>query len=198
MHPPSSYVPPARYGLAELIPGKTIHLTVLTPNGRPWAPGQHFILPIPSIKKFTLHPFTVSSICDQESSNSAGILLVFFIRAKAGWTKTLWDNIVALASRDKFHCIEELPEGTYPPNRGVLLRTLIEGPFRPVARTDWIEHSNVLLVGSGSGVGFAPSVMVYLTLCLSGRASKHLGGQSKPSTRVSRVRFVWLAREFCK
>lgn len=197
MNPPSSYVPPAGYGLAELMPGKTIRLTVLTPNCRPWAPGQHFILCIPSINKFTSHPFTVGSICDQESSNPAGRLLVFFIRAKAGWTKTLWDTVVALASRDKWHCDGEEPtEGTYPPNRGVLLRTFVEGPFGSVARTDWIEYSSVLLVGGGSGVSFALSVVVYLSLCLSGRASKYLGGQSKPFSRVSRVRFVWLAREF--
>ena len=199
MSPPDVYVPPPGYALAELMPGKTIRLTVLTPECRPWAPGQHFLLSIPSINKFTSHPFTVGSICDQESSNPAGRVLIFFIRAKAGWTKTLWDTTVALGARDKFHCDgEEPPQGTYPPDRGVLLRTFVEGPFGSVARTDWIEYSSVLLVAGGSGVSFALSVLVYLCLCLSGRASKYLGGQSKPFSRVSRVRFVWLAREFCK
>ena len=83
MSPPDTYVPPPGYALAELMPGKTIRLTVLTPECRPWAPGQHFLLSIPSINKFTSHPFTVGSICDQESSNPAGRVLIF-IRAKAG------------------------------------------------------------------------------------------------------------------
>jgi len=199
MSPPSTYIPPPGYAHAEIMPGKTIRLSVLTPECRTWAPGQHFLLSIPSINKFTSHPFTVASVCDQQTSNPAGRTLVFFVRAKAGWTKTLWDTVVALSVRDKFHCDgEEPPEGTYPPNRGVLLRTFVEGPFGSTARTDWIEHSSVLIVAGGSGVSFGLSVLVYLCLCMSGRDSRYLGGPAKPFSRVSRVRFVWLAREFCK
>ena len=198
MTSPSAYIPPVGYAHAELMPGKTIRLVVLTPECRAWAPGQHFLLTIPSLNKLTSHPFTVGSVCDQQSSNPAGRLLVFFIRAKAGWTKMLWDTIVALSVRGKFHCDgEEPPQGTYLPNRGVLLRTLVEGPLGSVARTDWIEYSSVLLVAGGSGVSFGLSVLVYLCLCMSGRDSRYLGGSSKPFSRVSRVRFVWLAREFC-
>ena len=36
------------------------------PECQPWAPGQHFLLSIPSINKFTSHLFTVGSICDQK------------------------------------------------------------------------------------------------------------------------------------
>jgi len=198
MSPPSTYIPPPGYAHAELVPGKTIRLAVLTPECRTWAPGQCFLLSVPSINKFTSHPFTVASVCDQQSSNPAGRLLIFFVRAKAGWTKTLWDTVVALSVRDKFHCDGEgPPQGTHPPSRGVLLRTFVEGPFGSVARTDWIEYSSVLLVAGGSGVSFGLSVLVYLCLCMSGRDSRYLGGPSKPFSRVSRVRFVWLAREFC-
>ena len=197
--PPETYVPPPGYALAELMPGKTLRLTVLTPECRPWAPGQHFLLCIPSINKFTSHPFVVSSVCDQQSSNPAGRVLIFFVRAKAGWTKTLWDTVVALSSMDKYHCDnEELPEGTYPPCRGVLLFTLVEGPFGSIARTDWGDYSSVFLVGGGSGVAFILSILVYLCLCICGRGSKFLGGYPKSTFKVSRVRFVWLAREFCK
>jgi len=198
MSSPSTYIPPAGYARAELMPGKTIRLTVLTTECRTWAPGQHFLLSIPSINRFTSHPFTVGSVCDQQSLNPASRLMIFLIRAKAGWTKALWDTVVALSVRGKFHCDgEEPPRGTYPPNRGVLLRTFVEGPFGSVARTDWIEYSSVLLVAGGSGVSFGLSVLVYLCLCMSGRDSRYLGGPSKPFSRVSRVRFVWLAREFC-
>jgi hypothetical protein len=198
MAPPTTYLPPAGYAHAELMPGKTIRLAVLTPECRTWAPGQHFLLSIPSINKFTSHPFTVGSVCDQQSCNPAGRILIFFIRAKAGWTKTLWDTVVALSVRNKFHCDGEAPpDGTYPPSRGILLRTFVEGPFGSVARTDWIEYSSVLIVAGGSGVSFGLSVLVYLCLCMSGRDSRFLGGPSKPFSRVSRVRFVWLAREFC-
>ena len=194
----STYIPPPGYAHAELMPGKTIRLAVLTPDRRSWAPGQHFILCIPSINKFTSHPFTAGSVCDQQSSNPAGRLLIFFIRAKAGWTKKLWDTVVALSVRDKFHCDGDAPpQGTHPPSRGVLFRIFVDGPFGSVARTDWIEYSSVLLVAGGSGVSFTLSVLVYLCLCMSGRDSRYLGGTSKPFSVVSKVRFVWLAREFC-
>jgi len=199
MSPPSTYIPPAGYAHAELMPGKMIRLSVLTPECRSWAPGQHFLLSIPSINKFTSHPFTAGSVCDQQSLNPAGRMLIFFIRAKAGWTKTLWDTVVALSVRKKFHCDgDEPPQGTFPPSRGVLFRTFVEGPFGSVARTDWTKYSSVLIVAGGSGVSFGLSVLVYLCLCMSGRDSRYLGGSSKPFSRVSRVRFVWLAREFCR
>ena len=53
------------------------------------------------------------------------------------------------------------PRGAYPPGRGVLLRTFVEGPFGSVVRTDWVEYSSVLLVAGGSGVSFALSAFVY-------------------------------------
>ena len=198
LSPSSTYIPPPGYAHAELMPGKTIRLVVLPPERRSWAPGQHFILCIPAINKLTSHPFTVGSVCDQESSNPAGRLLIFFIRAKAGWTKKLWDTVVGLSVRDKFHCDGDAPpQGTHPPGRGVLFRVFVDGPFGSVARTDWIEYSSVLLVAGGSGVSLTLSVLVYLCLCMSGRDSRYLGGASKPFSLVSKVRFVWLAREFC-
>ena len=198
MSSPSTYVPPAGYAHAELMPGKTVRLAVFTPERRTWAPGQHFLLSIPSINKFTSHPFTAGSVCDQQSSNPAGRMLIFFIRAKAGWTKTLWDTVVALSVRGKFHCDGEgPPERSYPPDRGVLFRTFVEGPFGSIARINWTEYSSVLIVAGGSGVSFGLSVLVYLCLCMSGRDSRYLGGPPKPFSRAARVRFVWLAREFC-
>src|ERR1700679_3565426 len=79
MKPSDAYIPPPRYTLAEPMPGQLIRLTVSTLECQPWAPGEHFILPIPSINKLTSHPFTISSVCDQESSNPTGHrVLVFF------------------------------------------------------------------------------------------------------------------------
>ena len=88
--------------------------------------------------------------------------------AKARCTKTLLDTVIALASRDKFHY--DGAEDTFPPSRGVLLRTFVEGSIGSAARTDWIEYSSVLLVACGEGVGFGLSILVYFCLCLSGRA----------------------------
>lgn len=87
-----------------------------------------------------------------------------FIHVVDGWTNPFRDTDVALSVRDKFHCDGEVPpHGTYdcPSGRSVLFRTSAEGPFGPVARTDWIEHSGVLLVAGGSGVSFGPSMLVY-------------------------------------
>ena len=198
---PSTYIPPAGYALAELLPGRAIRLTALTAEPRPWAPGQHFLISIPSVNKFTSQPFIVSSVYDQLSPNPVDRVLVFLIRWRVvGWTKTLWKKVIALSAGGKFHCDgEKPPEGTCPPSRGVLLRVSLKGPFGSVARTDWVGHSSVLLVVGGSGVCFAMSMLVYLCLCLAGRSPQSLGGPSKSDImRVSTVHLIWLVGEFGK
>ncbi|KZT67745.1 hypothetical protein DAEQUDRAFT_728741 [Daedalea quercina L-15889] len=195
------YVPPAGFAHAELLPGRTIRLRLITPGYLPWAPGQHFLVNCPAISWLTTHPFTNATICDQEAPNDEGRELVFLIRAKNGWTKRLWDKVATMIARGQNHAPgEEPPVNAIAPPRGVLLRTLVDGPCGSAARARWGEYSTVLLIAGGSGVSFALSVLQYMTLCMSGRDGQYLGGKKggwgQAGFKTKRVRFVWLVREF--
>ncbi|THG99773.1 hypothetical protein EW026_g2643 [Hermanssonia centrifuga] len=197
----STYVPPPGFVHAELLPGRTVRVRLVTPGYLSWAPGQHFLINIPAISKFTSHPFTVASVCDSRAHKDAGRELVFFIRAKKGWTKDLWDTVARLTAHGlKYPNGEKLPSECQMPDRGVLMRGFIDGPFGSAARAKWGDHSTVLLVAGGSGVSFALSVLEYMCMCMAGRDGRELGGQpggwGRRNFRTTRVRFVWLVREF--
>ncbi|KAF9500837.1 hypothetical protein BDN71DRAFT_1380914 [Pleurotus eryngii] len=196
-----SYTPPPGFAYAELLSGSTVRLTFLPPGPLSWAPGQHFLLTIPSISRLDTHPFTAASICDEQSSTAAGRALVFYIRAKERWTKDLWNHVFALLSRGETHVAsEKVPFSEQVPSNGVLLRTLVDGPFGSSIRTQWRQYSTVLVVVGGSGVSFGVSVLQFLALCLAGRDGKYLGGHSggwgSKDFKVRRVRFVWIIREY--
>ncbi|KAI0670300.1 hypothetical protein C8Q78DRAFT_1035550 [Trametes maxima] len=155
-----------------LLPGRTVRLRIVTPGYLPWAPGQHFLI---------------------SSPHADGRVLVFLIRAKNGWTKDLWDTVVLMISRGQhFQKGEPLPRCDMP-KRGVLLRACVDGPLVG-------DYSSVLIVAGGSGVSYALSVLQYVCLCLAGRDGRFLGGKSggygQRGYKTTRVRFVWLVREF--
>ncbi|KAI0950594.1 hypothetical protein AcW1_005733 [Taiwanofungus camphoratus] len=146
------YVPPPGYALVELLPGRTVRLRLITPGYLPWAPGQHFLLRVPAISRFTSHPFTSASVCDAQTG-SGGRELVFLVRAKNGWTKDLWDMAALCAARG-LSCApgERLPRGEVPV-RGVLMRAHVDGPYGSAARARWEDYQSVMLVAGGSGGG---------------------------------------------
>ncbi|KAG1827242.1 uncharacterized protein BJ212DRAFT_1443366 [Suillus subaureus] len=189
---PSPYIPPPGYAHAELLSGHTVRLRLITPGFLPWAPGQHFLIKIPSVSRFTTHPFTCASICE-------GRLIVMLIRTRTGWTRDLWDLVSRMTA--------ERSPGDIPisaaenlPKYGVLLRTYVDGPFGSSIRARWGNYSTVLIIAGGSGVSFGLSVLQYICMCLSGRDGKSLGGHpggwGKKSFLTKRVRFVWLVREY--
>lgn len=197
----SGYTPPAGYAHAELLAGRTVRLTFVPPRPLLWAPGQHFLITIPAVAPFLTHPFTAASISDARAPNAAGRAIVLLVRAKSGWTRDLWDEVAALIVSDQVHPRgERLPEGTVPPRRGVLMRMYVDGPFGSAVRADWGFHSTALIVTGGSGVSFGLSVLEYLCLCMAGRDGKQLGGRSggwgKKGFNTSKIRFVWLVRDF--
>ncbi|KAH9901014.1 hypothetical protein C8Q73DRAFT_786424 [Cubamyces lactineus] len=197
---PTDYLPPPGFAHAELLPGRTVRLRIVTPGYLSWAPGQHFLISVPSITRFTTHPFTTASICDEQNPYTDGRVLVFIIRAKNGWTKDLWDTVALMISRgQQFQRGESLPRCDMP-RRGVLLRACVDGPYGSSARASWGDYSSVLVVAGGSGVSYALSVLQYLCLCHAGRDGRFLGGKSggfgQPGYKTSRIRFVWLVREF--
>ncbi|KAA1471129.1 hypothetical protein DENSPDRAFT_837057 [Dentipellis sp. KUC8613] len=191
------YAPPPGYAHAELVSGRTIRVRIATPGHITWAPGQHFLLCIPSVSRFLSHPFTAGSVCDEQVAGDEGRMILLLIRAKNGWTKDLWDTVVHLLATGRKHPRNEVPAGTTLPSTGVLLRSWVDGPFGSSVRTDWGAFSSILIVSGGSGVSFGLSVLEYVCLCLAGREGRFLGGKgTRKSFLTKRVRFVWLVREF--
>jgi hypothetical protein len=60
----------------------------------------------------------------------------------------------------------------------------------------------VLIVVGGTGVSFGVAILEYISLCLAGRDGKSLGGRpggwGDKGFKTTRVRFIWLVREFCE
>ena len=197
---PTDYIPPPGFAHAELLPGHTIRLRIVTPGYLTWAPGQHFLISVPSITRFTTHPFTNASICDEQNPYDDGRVLVFLIRAKGGWTQDLWNTVAMMLSRGQQYVRSESLPRCEMPSRGVLLRACVDGPYGSSVRASWGSYATVLVVAGGSGVSYALSVLQYVCLCMAGRDGRFLGGQpgghGHPSFKTTRVRFVWLVREF--
>ena len=82
------------------------------------------------------------------------------------------------------------------------MKMYVDGPFGSLAHADWGQYATAVIVCGGSGVSFGLSVLEYLCLCMVGRDGRelggHYGGWGKPVFRTTRVRFIWLVREYCK
>lgn len=225
-HTRYSRIPPPGFALCQLLPGRVVRMRLLTPRPIVWAPGQHVLLQVPSVSKYTTHPFTITGCYDDESETGEGRVVELLVRAKNGFTKDLWEEVVRLvnqaeAANNPFAETEgEMENGfavsTGPlhtreksnmslkknphEHTGVLLRAFVDGPFGSSIRAHWGSNSTVFIVVGGTGVSFGISILEYLCLCLSGRDGKSLGGRpggwGARGFKTSRVRFIWLIREF--
>lgn len=196
-----TYMAPPGFAHATLMPGRTVRLRLIPPHHFTWAPGQHVLLTVPSISKLNSHPFTISSICDQQASSDDNREVVILIRTRTGFTRKLWQHVEELENAGK---LGDKPNFRFtPPRRGVLLRAYIDGPFGSSVRACWTSYSTVLIFAGGSGISFAASILEYVCLCMVGREGKILGGSmggilGNSISQIRRVRLVWLVREFCE
>ena len=211
-YPPSSpsriaRVPPPGFAYATLMPGRVVRLRILTPRPIIWAPGQHVLLFIPHVSKWTTHPFTINGCFDGETETDEGRVVELIIRAKNGFTKHLWDAVCKLIVSGPTNypfASQPDPESSLARrvNNGVLLRTFVDGPFGSAIRAHWGNHSTVMIITGGTGITFGASILEYLALCISGRDGQTLGGRpggwGAQGFKTTRVRFVWLVREFGK
>ncbi len=187
---------PIGYGHAEVLAGRTIRLSLITPGRLTWAPGQHFLLCIPSVSRLVSHPFTCASVCDEQKPGDDGRMITFLIRAKNGWTKNLWTTVVSLLADGCRHPAQESPGETTLPPSGVLLRAWVDGPFGSPVRTNWGLYSSAVIIAGGSGVSFGISILEFLCLCMAGRDGRYLGGKVGKVSAMRRIRFIWILRDF--
>jgi hypothetical protein len=181
---------PTGFAKAELLPGRTMRIQVMTHRGFHWAPGQHALLRVPSVSMWTTHPFTIASVCQADTFGSDGTFdaVTFIIRAKAGFTRRLWNEISRLMLMYPGAPFNPEESGPSPP---VLLRAQIDGPMGSVSRVRWDEFSTVVIICGGSGISYGVAILQHL--CFSLAAMKKSGGRPY---KVDRIRFVWLIREY--
>lgn len=198
---PIPSLPDPGYARAQLLPGRTVRLTINTPRSLRWLPGQHLFLTIPRVKLFQGHPYTILSVDENadgivplvgESSTSSPIVLL--IRAQKGFSKSLWDVVVK--KRRKKELLTGDGGGT-----GVDLRALVSWPLGSSARAAWGEFSSIVIVCGGTGCSFGLSILEYACRRMARRdalAKVGLSDEDEGDSRflTKRVRFVWILKEY--
>jgi hypothetical protein len=201
----SSTLPPVGYALAQLLPGKTIRLTINTPSAVRWLPGQHVTLTIPSVKLLQGHPYTILSVDEHGQgieplfvgSNSTASPIVLLIRAQKGFSKSLWDVVVRKRSE------QERNSSTMTAIAGVNLRAYISWPTGSSARDNWGLYSTIVIAVGGTGCSFGLSILEYACRRMArrdamARVGRKIDKAEGIAFQTTRVRFVWTLRDYCK
>lgn len=181
---------PVGYAHAQLLPSRTIRLTIRPVNPFKWPTGSSCILTLPDISTYQTHPFTITN-------NGPDVVII--VKARKGLTRKLFNLVrtrslamvgIDAAPGNKQISLESLKEGdgeiTVPP---VFLKAWVDGPFGSVQRARWNEYSTVLMICGGSGVSFGTSVTEFVcqTLAQAGRSD---------GWKTQRARLCWVVREY--
>nr|ODO04175.1 ferric-chelate reductase [Cryptococcus depauperatus CBS 7855] len=192
VHNSPAYPPiiiPLGYAQAQLLPSRTVRLTIRVARPFSWAPGQSVLLYLPEISRFQSHPFTIL--------NNGPAEIVLLVKARKGLTKRLFELVrkrtlaaIELHAQDKRISLASLRPGigecpmNVPP---IFLKAQLDGPMGSSERVRWKEHSTVMIVCGGSGVSFGASICEYVCETIKNRIGK-----------TQRVRFCWVVREYAE
>ena len=184
---------PKGYAQAQLLPSRTIRLTIKVPHVFKWAPGQSCLLYLPDLSKIQSHPFTIMNNQNDESE------IVLMVKARKGLTRKLYEyiksrsmdsmgNIGFQDRRMSYNSMAGEAGVKVPP---VFIRTNVDGPFGSAARVHWNTYSSVTIICGGSGVSFGMAICDFICRAM---ARNYRNESTKFLTR--RVRFCWVAREY--
>ncbi|KAF9884477.1 hypothetical protein FE257_001738 [Aspergillus nanangensis] len=157
------------------LPGNITRITIENPGVR-WKPGQHVFLTCHSVVPLQSHPFTISSIPEDNK-------MEFLVRAEKGGTRRFFNYA------SKFHNI--LGSGDPAPTKQA--RTVfLDGPYgriRPLRQFD-----SVVLIAGGMGITFA---LPFLRDIVAKWRSECDG--TSPANPVNlaatrRLRFIWVIK----
>ncbi|WVQ94849.1 hypothetical protein IAU59_001932 [Kwoniella sp. CBS 9459] len=189
--PPAPVPIPVGYAQAQLLPSRTIRLTINVARPFRWAPGQSVLLYLPDLSKFQSHPFTIINHDPNE--------IVLLIKARKGLTRKLFDLVRAkslaaagvTARADKRISLASMQTGdgrsnkfTAPP---IFVKAWVDGPMGSAARVKWHKFSSVLVICGGSGVSFGAAVCEHIC-----NSIKNGAGLTR------RIRFCWVVREYAE
>lgn len=198
-HRESTPTPPPGFGFAQLLPGRTVRLTINTPKTVRWLPGQHIHLTIPSISRIQSHPYTILSVDDRAtgiaplgltSTRSAGSEIVLLVRAQKGFSKQLWDTVL----KQRRKALESSVGESLP---GINLRAIISWPVGSAARASWENYESFVIICGGTGCTFGVTILEYVCRRMARRDALRKTGQlDRHPFRGTRIRFVWILREY--
>lgn len=167
------------YAQAQLLPSRTVRLTIRTPRKMRWSPGQYAFLTLPELSGMQSHPFTIANNDPNE--------IVLLIKARKGLTRRLY-NLVKERSESSLRSADKR-QSIVPKANPVYIRTKLEGPHGSSGRMRWREFSTVLVICGGSGVSYGLSIIDHIARGMANFEQNH---------ETRRVRFVWVAREYAE
>jgi len=148
--------------------------------------GQYIFLSCPEVSYFQWHPFTLTSAPEED-------YLSVHIRVVGDFTQALAKAVGCDFDSKSEKAAPQVGGkvvGTVssPPVNRVLPRVMVDGPFGS-ASEDFLKYETVLLVGGGIGVTPFASILKFIWYRMNNFNS------SKP-TRLSKVYFTWVIRDF--
>jgi len=143
--------------------------------------GQYIFLSCPEVSYWQWHPFTLTSAPEEDYISVHIRIVGDFTSALA---KALGCDFDSKAEKSKDGGAVVVP----PPLNRVLPRVMVDGPFGS-ASEDFLNYETILLVGAGIGV--TPFASILKNIWYRMNNFNH----SSP-TRLSKVYFVWVIRDF--
>ncbi|KAL7422822.1 hypothetical protein Q5752_002118 [Cryptotrichosporon argae] len=174
---------PVGYAQAQLLPSRTLRLTIRVARPFRWAPGQSVLLYLPELSRFQSHPFTITNA----EQRGAGAELVLLVKARKGLTKQLFEmvrrrSIASSSFSDKHDSLSSAGGKVRVPP--VHVKAWVDGPFGSAGRVRWTDYSTAVIVCGGSGVSFGAAIC------------EHLCRAMQRGANTRRVRFCWVVREY--
>jgi len=144
--------------------------------------GQYIFLSCPEISYFQWHPFTLTSAPEEDYISVHIRVVGDFTSALAKAVGCDFDSKPSKDAKDAGSTVVTQP--IYK----VLPRVMVDGPFGS-ASEDFLKYETVLLVGAGIGVTPFASILKSIWYRMNNLNS------SEP-TRLSKVYFTWVIRDF--
>jgi predicted ferric reductase len=144
--------------------------------------GQYIFLSCPEVSYFQWHPFTLTSAPEED-------YISVHIRVVGDFTSALAKAVgCEFESKDEKAAAPAGGKVIPPPLNRVLPRVMVDGPFGS-ASEDFLKFETVLLVGGGIGVTPFASILKSIWYRMN-------NFNNSKSTRLSKVYFTWVIRDF--
>ncbi|KAL0245519.1 hypothetical protein I308_104651 [Cryptococcus tetragattii IND107] len=158
---------PIGHAQAQLLPSRTVRLTVRVARPFHWAPGQSVLLYLPELSWFQSHPFTILNNDPNE--------IMLLVKARKGLTRRLFNYVrkrslaaIGINSvKDRRISLPSMRTSSGESNLYVppiFLKAWVDGPMGSSERVRWKDHSSVVVVCGGSGVSFGAAICEHILL----------------------------------